>query len=382
MAASHKDEFFFAQESPGSTPTLLRGDRKRISYISDSSSGLSLDFSNTAATTVCDQSVQDVSSDQYSSSSSCDLSSVDPLTLDPPEGIHLCVVDSFELIDRYDKLNPVPNLTELYSTDSNAYIDRYTTTIHPSITSTCAKETYSDLSWGCRVPTTTPNIATPKQDNMSSTSRTTTFCEIENRKIDSEVKKPNSYEMSALRKLDFRSQYTSFNDLLTPAVCSQTCKLNDGSTCANDNPTSKAESHSMKLKDKARDNRASPAFSYESVVHDHIEAAVITSTSTEIPTKVQEQNLSRSYTEFPPFQDTSHSTKGSCPSNRINSCDDPHTCITVEEDEPGSGTKDFPSSTVNMPNSDQDTDGKKGRFTFTLVVGCRISREGLKSQQC
>ena len=184
MAASHKDEFFFAQESPGSTPVLLRGDRRRISYTSDSSSGLSLDFSNTATTsTVCDQSAQDDSSDQHTSSSSFDLSSVNPLTLDPPEGIHLCVVDSFEMIDRYDVLNPVPNLTELYSTDPNAYIDRYTTTIHPSITSTCAKETYSDLSWGCRVPTTTPNTATPKQDRMSSTSRTTTFCEIEKRKI-------------------------------------------------------------------------------------------------------------------------------------------------------------------------------------------------------
>ena len=114
-------------------------------------------------------------------------------------------------------------------------------------------------------------------------------------------------------------------------------------------------------------------------MHDHIEAVVITSTSTEIPTKVQRQNLSWSYTEFPPFQDTSHSTKGSCPSDRIHSCDDPHTHITVEEDE--SGTKDFPLSTVNMPNSDQDTDGEEGRFTFTLVVGCRFSREGLKCRQ-
>ena len=53
MAAGHKDENFFAQESPGSTPTLLRGDRRRISYTYDSSSGLSLDFSNKASTEVC-----------------------------------------------------------------------------------------------------------------------------------------------------------------------------------------------------------------------------------------------------------------------------------------------------------------------------------------
>ena len=357
MAASHKDEFFFAQESPGSTPTLLREDRKRMSYISDSSSGLSLDFSNTATTEVCDQSVQDDSSDQHTSSSSFDLSSVNPLTLDPPEGIHLCVVDRFELIDRCDELNPVPNLSELYSTD----IDMYARTVHPTITSTCSKDTYSDL---------TPNTATQKQENMSSTSGTRTLCEIENRKIDSKVKKASSYEKSALRKLDIRSQYTSFDDLLTPAACRQACKPNDVSTYANDNPTSKAESHSKKLKDEARDNRALPAFSDESVLHDHIEALVIKSVSTEIPTKVQKQSLSWSYTEFPPFQDTSHSTKGSCPSNRIYRCDDPH---TVENDEPWSGTKDFPFSTVNMPISDPDTDWKKGRFIFTLVLGWHFS---------
>ena len=202
---------------------------------------------------------------------------------------------------------------------------------------------------------------------MSSTSGTRTLCEIENRKIDSKVKKASSYEISALRKLDFRSQYTSFDDLLTPAACRQTCKPSDVSTCANDNSTSKAESHSKKLKDEARDNRALPAFSDESVLHDHIEAVVITSTSTEIPTKVQRQNLNWSYTEFPPFQDTSHSAKGSFPSNRIYRCDG----LTVGEDE--SGTKDFPLSTVNMTNSYKDMDREKGRFIFTLVPGCHFS---------
>ena len=234
MAASHKDESFFAQESPGSTSTLLRGDRKRISYISDSSSGLSLDFSNTATTTtVCDQSAQDDSSDQHTSSSSFDLSSVKPLTLDPPERIHLREVHSFELIDRYDELNPVPNLPELYSTD----IDMYARTMHPSITSTCAEDTHH-----------------------------------------------------------------------------------------------------------------------------------ITSTSIEIPSEVQRQNL-----------DTSHSAIGSNPTD---SCDDPHTYITVEDDECGSGTEDFPQSTVNMPISDQDTDREKGRFISTLVLGCHLSREGIKDRQC